>query len=65
MTRRTTSDEAWSKGRFAALAGEPVQANPFRGGQVHVAWTTGWIDGNNSRVREAAEKAVPKDISGD
>ncbi len=57
MAKRTNSDQAWQQGRQAALAGEPMEANPFGGGQVHVAWMVGWIDGNNTRHKKDYDNA--------
>ena len=57
MAKRTNSDQAWQQGHRAALAGEPMEANPFRSGQVHVAWMVGWVAGNNTRHKKPDDVA--------
>lgn len=54
---RRTAGDAWQMGHAAGSAGKPMDDNPFRAGQVYVGWMTGWIVGNNERVRREANDA--------
>jgi ribosome modulation factor len=46
---RHTTDQALDKGFIAGALGSPSSGNPFRGGQVAVAWLVGWTRGMKSR----------------
>ena len=50
-------DDAWFKGQRAAACGEPMDSNPYRGGMVHIAWMSGWIDENNKRAKREDDDA--------
>jgi ribosome modulation factor len=42
-------DDAWQKGRRAAIAGKPQSDNPHKGGMVYQAWLFGWVEANKER----------------
>lgn len=61
MKRRTLrsncqrTDLAFAKGKAAYNANQPLEANPYRQGQVSAfAWSKGWLKGLRDHGRSAA-----------